>query len=103
MFFYRRVFRAGGSKIFDAMMFTVVAIIVAWTVSFFFAFLFECRTHFDHLWTSLAIEAKCVKTSEVQNGFAISDVVTDFIVLIFPIPLVGNNLVLTDGNPAESL
>ncbi|MCJ1459034.1 hypothetical protein MMC28_009411 [Mycoblastus sanguinarius] len=88
MFFYRRVFRAGGTKIFDAMMFSVVAVIVIWTVSFFFALPFGCRLHFDYLWTSLANEAKCVKSLELQNGFAISDVITDFLVLIFPIPLV---------------
>ncbi|KAL9131626.1 MAG: hypothetical protein Q9217_000514 [Psora testacea] len=88
MFFYRRVFRAGGTKIFDAAMFTVVAIIIAWAVSFFFAFLFMCGTHFDYLWTSLANEAKCARTMMLQNGFAISDVITDLFVLLFPIPLV---------------
>lgn len=41
MFFYRRVFRTGDSKAFDRVMFSVVAIIVAWTASFFFALMFE--------------------------------------------------------------
>lgn len=99
MFFYRRVLQSGSTKIFDAMMFTVVAIIIAWAVSFFFAFVFECGIHFNYLWTSLANEAKCAKTSELQNGFAISDVITDFIVLIFPIPLVGRDFVLDRPSP----
>ena len=96
IFFYRRVFRAGGTKIFDAMMFAVVVIIIAWTVSFLFVFIFECGIHLDYLWTSLANEAKCAKTSELENGFAISDVITDVIVLVFPIPLVGRNCVLNE-------
>lgn len=88
MFFYRRVFRAGGSRLFDLAMFTIVAIIVVWAISFFFAFLFMCGTHFDYLWTSLANETKCAKTMTLQNGFAISDVITDLLVLLFPLPLV---------------
>ncbi len=92
MFFYRRVFRAGGSKLFDIAMFTIVAIIIIWTISFFFAFLFMCGTNFDYLWTSLANEAKCAKTMMLQNGYAISDVITDFLVLLFPMPLVRKSL-----------
>ena len=88
MFFYRRIFRVGSNKIFDAAMVGVVVIIVLWAISFFFAFTFMCGTHFNYLWTSLANEAKCAKTMMLQQGFAISDVITDFFVLLFPIPLV---------------
>ena len=86
MFFYRRVFRIGDSKTFDRIMFSVVAIIIAWTVSFFFALMFECGTHFDYIWRRF--ENRCVKGLILQVGFAVSDFVTDFIVLIFPIPFV---------------
>ena len=88
MFFYRRVFRTAGTKIFDTLMAIAIVIIVCWTVSFFFTLFFACGIHLDYLWTSLANEGKCNNTSMIQNGCSISDVITDVMVLIFPIPLV---------------
>ena len=91
MFFYRRIFRPSDGKHFDRIMFSVVAIVVAWTISFFFAQMFACGIHFDYLWTTLPDRldhGKCVKTLILQNAFAISDFITDFIVLVFPLPFV---------------
>ena len=91
MFFYRRIFGASDSKHFDRIMFTVVAIVVAWTVSFFFAQMFACGIHFEYLWTTFPNQlnhGKCVKTLIMQNAFAISDFITDLIVLVFPLPFV---------------
>ena len=91
MFFYQRIFRPSDSKHFDRIMFTVVAIVVAWTVAFFFAQMFACGVHFDYLWTTFPNQlnhGQCVKTLIMQNAFAISDFITDLIVLVFPLPLV---------------
>lgn len=95
MFFYRRVFRTGDSKAFDRVMFSVVAIIVAWTASFFFALMFECGTQFHYIWTRF--ENRCVKGLKLQVGFAVSDFITDFIVLGFPLPFV--SLMVPWSNP----
>ena len=91
MFFYRRIFRPSDGKHFDRIMFSVVAIIVAWTISFFFAQMFACGIHFDYLWTTFPNERnrnRCIKTLKMQIGFAVSDFITDFIVLVFPLPFV---------------
>lgn len=86
MFFYRRVFRIGDSKSFDRVMFSVVAIIIVWTASFFFSLMFECGTHFNYIWAKF--ENRCVEGVKLQVGFAVSDFITDFIILGFPLPFV---------------
>ena len=91
MFFYRRIFRPSDSKHFDRIMFGVVAIVIAWAVSFFFAQFFACGMNFDYLWTTIPNErshSRCVRTLILQNAFAISDFITDFVVLVFPLPFV---------------
>lgn len=95
MFFYRRVFRIGDSKAFDRVMFSMVAIIVFWTASFFFSFMFECGTHFNYIWAKF--ENRCVKGVKLQVGFAVSDFITDSIVLAFPLPFV--SLIIPWRNP----
>lgn len=70
--------------------FAVLIIIVAWTVSFFFATLFECNgSHFDRLWISLqTYKQDCGKYKNIQLGHCVSDVATDLIVLSMPLPLI---------------
>lgn len=64
-------------------------VIALWSLSFFFAFAFQCGTDIAHWWTSAAtIKAYCDNTNAVNLGFVISDVITDFMILIIPIPIV---------------
>ncbi|MCJ1404740.1 hypothetical protein MMC11_007966 [Xylographa trunciseda] len=88
MFFYKRIFRTGNSKFIDIATWTIIAVVIVWTISFFWALVFECGTHFDYLWVNLEDLAKCSNTVELLKGFAISDVITDFIILLFPMPLI---------------
>ena len=86
MFFYRRIF-SGGTKLNIATL-SIIGFIIAWTIAFFFTLLFICGRHLDYAWTTIANELKCNNVSGVQDSFAVTDVLTDLIVWIFPLPLV---------------
>ncbi|KAL9630654.1 MAG: hypothetical protein Q9164_006311, partial [Protoblastenia rupestris] len=64
-------------------------LIIGWTIAFFFSLVFICRDYFSAYWISLEVEkAHCVDTSMLHNAFAISDVVTDVLIIILPIPMI---------------
>jgi hypothetical protein len=66
-----------------------MAIVALWTISFFFTYLFICKGHFSAFWGSTAgLQAKCIYTLLVTYCFTVSDVVTDSLVLVIPLPLV---------------
>ena len=88
--FYRRIFcktkRQDFTNIFTAIMIFVTA---GWTVSFFFAHLFACGINFSAWWGSpIDLISKCVKTEKLLEALAISDFLTDAIILVIPLPLV---------------
>lgn len=61
----------------------------AMVLSFFFAFAFQFVTNIANCWTSAAtIKAYCDNTNAVNLGSVISDVLTDVMILIIPIPVV---------------
>lgn len=86
IFFYRRIFRGKGFEICSKAM---MAIIIAWTLSFFFSFLFGCGTNFEANWSTLeALLTECHPQHTYQQAMAVSDVLTDALILAIPIPLV---------------
>ena len=88
MLFYRRIFRNGNTASTIAW-WTIVAIVIIWAISFFFTELLICGPNVYYLWSTLENEEKCNNTQIIQNTFASSDVFTDLLVLIYPIPHVG--------------
>ncbi|KAF2237741.1 hypothetical protein EV356DRAFT_529673 [Viridothelium virens] len=82
------VTKSGIHKSVEVAIYVTSAIIIAWTVGYFFLFMFACRTHFDWLWTSLENESKCTNTKDIQVSNTVTDVTTDFVVLLFPMPLI---------------
>lgn len=86
--FYRRVFRTGVSKAIDRSLLALLAIIVLWGVAFFITFLSLCGSHVDYAWSTVANELKCASTTMADQALSISDVITDLMILIFPMPLV---------------
>ena len=95
--FYRRIFTKGAAWKFNWVTWSMLAIITAWTIAFFFAILFICGTDFSAYWTSTKVEAaNCTETSMLHNAFAISDVVIDVIIIVLPLPMVWR-LHLTPG------
>ena len=84
--FYRRIFRG---KTFDYYSLGMIVIVIVWSIAFFFSVLFECRTHFEYLWsTLLELVTHCSDEEKFFNAYAISDVVIDGLILVMPIPMV---------------
>lgn len=83
---YRRLFLG---RLFNRYSLAMCAVIILWSLSFFFAFAFQCHTDIVHWWTSAAtIEKYCDNTNALNLAFVISDVLTDLMILIIPIPIV---------------
>jgi hypothetical protein len=89
LFFFRRIFNVSMNKIFSIVTITMIVLVSIWTLGFFLTFLFACKGHFSAWWTSIAIlRAQCIHTIEFNNGFALSDVIMDFMFLVIPVPIV---------------
>ena len=83
---YRRIFVG---KIFERFSLGMCVLIGLWTLAFFFATAFQCKTDPAAWWTSpKTIALYCDKTQDIELGFAVSDVATDLVVLAIPVPLV---------------
>lgn len=94
IFFYRRIFCTGSNRGFSVITWIMIAIITGWAVSFFFGLIFVCGTHFSAWWTSIqSLNTYCRATLDMEQAFAISDCITDIIVLALPVPLVSHVLV----------
>ncbi|QKX53488.1 uncharacterized protein TRUGW13939_00567 [Talaromyces rugulosus] len=86
LFFYRRVFIKFVAREFSFVNLFMIAAVSAWTICFFFLLLFLCNTDFAAYWTSGTTEAeRCLPTGMVHMGYAISDVVTDIIIILMPV------------------
>ena len=86
IFFYRRIFRG---KLFDYYSKGMIAVVCAWSTAFFFTVFFECGTHFEYLWSTLLnLLTHCTNDLMYLKAYAISDVITDGLILAMPIPLV---------------
>lgn len=82
MFFYRRVFVG---RVFNIISWTVIGVVVSWTIAFFFANVFACGTHPSNFWgTITVINTKCVKTRNLAVGFAMSDAIVDVAIILIP-------------------
>ncbi|EED15455.1 conserved hypothetical protein [Talaromyces stipitatus ATCC 10500] len=86
LLFYRRVFTKYVAWEFTWVNYFMIASVIAWTICFFFLLLFLCGTDFAAYWTSGETEAKyCLPTGPVHMGYAISDVIMDFLTILLPI------------------
>jgi hypothetical protein len=83
--FYVSIFRG---KTFYILTQTMMAIVVVWTVSFFFANLFTCYP------ITVFVEPfyghKCMDAITMWLAMSVSDLVIDILILILPIPMVLN-------------
>lgn len=89
IFFYRRIFCVGHQTFFNTITYIAMAIIIAWAVCFFFVILFHCGKNFAAWWTSIAdLNMYCKESLDMQDAWAISDFLTDLIVVVLPLPQV---------------
>ncbi|CAI6235680.1 unnamed protein product [Periconia digitata] len=83
---YRRVFFA--ERIFYIYCTCLCVAVALWATGFFFARVFMCGKDVSLFWKGFAIyKRKCV-IYPISNGFGISDIITDALVVISPIPIV---------------
>lgn len=91
LYFYRRIFVTGVKKqdSFDILTYVAVIIVAAWTIAFLFANLFMCKGSWAALWTNLeTLTTQCIKTPKMLLGLAVSDFLTDLMVILLPVPKV---------------
>ena len=72
---------------------TMIALLILWIVSFFLAFIFACHGRFSHWWLEPytcfgAGRGGILKILAFENGFTLSDVLMDFLIIGMPIPMV---------------
>ena len=87
---YRRIFVAHKRSAFDILSMILGAIILLWTLAFLLIDILACGTHVKASWGPLAEQLEyCPDGYTSEYGFAISDMLIDFLILIMPIPSVG--------------
>ncbi|KAI1179135.1 hypothetical protein F4777DRAFT_534454 [Nemania sp. FL0916] len=77
---YKRIF---ATRKFITMTWVLIGVVVAWTLSFTLAFTFSCipiQSQWDH-----SIEYSCINVVALFTTALVTDVVTDFLILILPI------------------
>jgi hypothetical protein len=89
VFFYRRLFVVLKWSAFDIISLAYIAIIIMWTLAFFFLFLFMCKTKIYLHWAPLSeTEDQCGDPLAPELGLVISDLITDIMILTLPMPIV---------------
>ena len=76
------------SKPFRTVVRCILGLVIAWTISFFFANLFTCYPITPFI--EAFYKNNCVDGLSLWYAMAISDIVVDFIILLMPIPIVLN-------------
>jgi hypothetical protein len=83
---YRRIFFA--ERIFHIYATCLCVAVTLWTIGFCFARIFMCGAQVSIYWNGVATyNQKCI-VYPISNGFGISDIITDVLVVISPIPIV---------------
>lgn len=89
LLFYKRVFAARSRGAVNMVLVGFMVLIGLWTVAFFFATVFYCKTNFFAIWGSaLDLMTFCTKGMLRSLALCISDFITDVVIIVFPIPLV---------------
>ncbi|KAL9610216.1 MAG: hypothetical protein Q9167_005065 [Letrouitia subvulpina] len=88
--FYRRIFNVGTKNtVFNIVSLASLFLMALWMLGFFLAVLLICPGHVDAYWALPAVRAKyCWTTTKFLYAYSWSDVGTDFIVFLMPIPSV---------------
>ena len=85
LLFYKRVFRG---NTFNAAVWTMIAIVVVWTVAFFLANVLQCYPIWINWNASGAQADQCINTNMMYKAQAWTDVLTDIMILSLPVPCI---------------
>lgn len=96
LFFYRRIFvieKSNLRNMHNIMYTVIIAIVAIWIAGFCFTFMFACKGDFDAWWHSaLSLMTKCIDTLILLYAYAISDFISDVIIILIPIPSVSQSM-----------
>ncbi|ERF71199.1 hypothetical protein EPUS_09496 [Endocarpon pusillum Z07020] len=86
LFFYRRIFSI--HKRFELINTTLIVLIIAWAVSFFFATAFQCKDPVT-FWTTFEYpRVNCVDAYSFYYSVSTTGFITDLMILSSPIPII---------------
>lgn len=86
LLFFRRIFRG---QAFTVLNWGLIAAVAVWTVSFTFAYAFDCKTQFQANWGSMQdLTTKCDKYLDMNVANAATDVAIDILIILLPLPFV---------------
>lgn len=89
LFFYLRIFLVNRRSLAGYLLGGLITLVILWSLSFFFASLFQCRLNFWALWGSTSdIVNNCTQTMQLVLAVCITGVITDTAIICAPIPLV---------------
>lgn len=87
LFFYRRIFNTGQTRIFNWITIFLISFIIVWVLTFEFALAFECKGHFAAWWTTIKdLSLYCTEALDIELAYAVTDSATDLAVIVIPIP-----------------
>ncbi|KAI8959242.1 hypothetical protein F5Y11DRAFT_13691 [Daldinia sp. FL1419] len=89
LFLWKRIFRP--TKYFVISCWIMIGIISAWSIAFCFATIFQCGTRWTWNWAPIGIFlTQCTNTLNLLTVFTGTDLLTDFIIMFMPVPLIWN-------------
>ncbi|KAI1801822.1 hypothetical protein F4811DRAFT_573640 [Daldinia bambusicola] len=87
LFLWKRIF--GPTRYFVVFCWIMIGIISAWSLSFFFATVFQCGTQWTWNWAPIGIFlTQCTNTLNMLTVFTATDLLTDFIIMLMPAPII---------------
>ncbi|KAF2228459.1 hypothetical protein EV356DRAFT_581583 [Viridothelium virens] len=89
LFFYRRIFNhKGHGHSFNIVTLVLIVIVTIWSVGFFLGFILICPGHIPAYWDEATRQELCWDTKNFLFAYTWSDVGTDLIIILMPIPMI---------------
>lgn len=88
LFCYRRIFSGVAFSYINWMM---VAVVTAWTLTFFIAAITACGRYVSLLWQVGQDSSQCVNTWDLTLVMTITDFAIDIFIMVLPLPWVRRN------------
>ncbi|KAI0179363.1 plasma membrane protein Pth11-like protein [Hypoxylon sp. FL1284] len=89
LFFYRRIFAVSRQGVVYFLLIGLIFLVFAWSVAFFFVFLFMCHRNFFAIWGStMDLIQYCAGSMNLALSLCITDFAYDVVIIFFPVPLI---------------
>ncbi|KUJ09335.1 uncharacterized protein LY89DRAFT_690381 [Mollisia scopiformis] len=91
IFFYKKIFAVEKRLfyLFYVLTWTMIAVVMAWTVCFEFMFIFGCGKHISAFWGSrLDLATYCAKGLTYDEAMFTSEFILNIILLVMPLPTI---------------